>query len=79
MKKNHAKRFNKAKGQAIVEYIIIIVIVAVAAFVVLGAFSDRIRTMIAGVAATFGATDVDVSQHSTEIVKEIDEGGIDTE
>ena len=51
------KGFKKnSKGQAIVEYIIIIVIVAVAAFVVLGAFSDRIRNMIAGATNAFGGT-----------------------
>ena len=43
---------NRRKGQAIVEYIIIIVIVAVAALTVMGLFSDRIRTIIAGVAST---------------------------
>jgi uncharacterized protein YbjQ (UPF0145 family) len=35
-------------GQTIVEYIIIIVIVAVAAFTIIGLFSDRIRTVISG-------------------------------
>ncbi len=44
---------NRRKGQAIVEYIIIIVIVAVAALTVMGLFSDRIRTIIAGVASTY--------------------------
>ena len=43
-------RRHRRKGQAIVEYIIIIVIVAVAALTVMGLFSDRIRTIIAGVA-----------------------------
>lgn len=47
---------NNAKGQAVVEYIIIIVIVAIAALVVLGAFSDQLRNMIAGVSRSLGAT-----------------------
>ena len=38
-------RRHRRKGQAIVEYIIIIVIVAVAALTVMGLFSDRIRTI----------------------------------
>ena len=52
-------RKKKTGGQAIVEYIIIIVIVAVAALTVMGIFSDRIRTIIAGVATTFGAEDAE--------------------
>ena len=66
----------KQKGQAIMEYVIIIVIVALAALVVIGAFSDRIRGMFAGVTNTLGG-DADVSQKSTEVMKEMDEGGID--
>jgi len=66
-----------AKGQAVVEYIIIIVIVAIAAFVVLGAFSDRLRTMIAGVTTTLGGT-ADVSTKSTDIAKNLTETGVDT-
>lgn len=49
------KKKKRNSGQAIVEYIIIIVIVAVAALTVMGIFSDRIRTLIAGVASTFGS------------------------
>ena len=46
------KRKN-AKGQAIVEYILIIAIVAVASMVVLGMFSDRLRNLIGGVVNSF--------------------------
>jgi Flp pilus assembly pilin Flp len=70
-------RKTNQKGQAVVEYIIIIVIVAIAAFVVLGAFSDRLRTMIAGVTTTLGGS-ADVSTKSTEIVKNLDESGVQT-
>ena len=66
----------RQKGQAIMEYVIIIVIVALAALVVIGAFSDRLRAMFAGVTNTLGG-DADVSQKSTEIAKEMDESGID--
>lgn len=52
-------RLKKEKGQAIVEYIIIIVIVAVAALTVMGIFSDRIRTIIAGAASAFGSDDAE--------------------
>ena len=71
---------NRRKGQAIVEYIIIIVIVAVAALAVLGIFSDRIRTIIAGVASTFGDTNAaqQVEDNSSaDILKDMDADGID--
>lgn len=71
----------KEKGQAIVEYVIIIVIVAVAALAVMGAFSDRIRTMIAGVSSTFGDDNAaeKVETTSVSILQDIDENGIDVE
>lgn len=47
-------RFKNQKGQAVVEYVIIIVVVALAALLVLTAFSDRLRAMIAGVTNTLG-------------------------
>jgi len=71
-------RRKRRTGQAIVEYIIIIVIVAVAALTVMGLFSDRIRTIIAGVASTFGDNNAStaVDKKSTEILKEMDKDGI---
>lgn len=71
------KRRN-CKGQAIVEYIIIIVIVAVAALTVMGIFSDRIREIIAGVATTFGAQNASsaVDTSSTTILQTIDKNGL---
>ena len=71
-----AMKKRRQKGQAIMEYVIIIVIVALAALVVIGAFSDRIRGMFAGVTNTLGG-DADVSTKSTEVMKEMDESGID--
>ena len=38
------RRASGEKGQGMVEYIIIIVIVALAALTVMGIFSDRLRT-----------------------------------
>ena len=71
------KRTN-AKGQAVVEYIIIIVIVAIAALVVLGAFSDRLRAMIGGVTTNLGGADTgDDGKTSLTKLKEIG-GGTDT-
>ncbi|MDD2404655.1 MAG: hypothetical protein GX280_09030 [Lentisphaerae bacterium] len=74
-------RFKKQRGQALVEYIIIIVIVAVVSLVVLGAFSDRIRTMIAG--ATNSLSDdedrVTVDNKSLDQLRELKEDGIESE
>ena len=71
-------RRKRRTGQAIVEYIIIIVIVAVASLTVMGLFSDRIRTIIAGVASTFGDNNASsaVDKKSTEILKDMDKDGI---
>ena len=43
-----------AGGQAILEYIIIIALVAVAALTVLGLFGDRIKALIAGTTTAIG-------------------------
>ncbi len=69
------------KGQAIVEYIIIVVIVAVAALTVLSIFSDAVRQKIAGVASIFGADNAEdaASTNSAEVLKnlEADGSGVD--
>ncbi|MCI7643753.1 MAG: hypothetical protein MST10_05270 [Lentisphaeria bacterium] len=69
------RRIKNQKGQAIVEYIIIIVIVAVAAFALLGIFSDRIRTLLAGATNTLGG-DATVDQNAADVVKDMDEDGL---
>ena len=71
-------RRKRRSGQAIVDDIIIIVIVAGAALTVMGLFSDRIRSIIAGTASTFGDNNAAqaVDKKSTEILKEMDKDGI---
>lgn len=74
------RRKRNSKGQAIVEYIIVIVIVAVAALTVMGLFSDRLRVLIAGVASTLGSTeaaDAATSKSSTQILKDMTADGIE--
>lgn len=71
-----AIRKRKQKGQAIMEYVIIIVVVSLAALVVIGAFSDRIRALFAGATNTLGG-DVSVEESSVSQMKEMDEGGIE--
>ncbi len=69
----------KTRRQTIVEYILIITLVAIAAIVVLGIFSDRIREIIAGAASTFGADDAEeaVETSSVEILQNMEAQGID--
>ena len=73
-----AIRKRKQKGQAIMEYVIIIVVVSLAALVVIGAFSDRIRALFAGATNTLGG-DASVEESSVSQMKEMDEGGIELE
>ena len=47
-RKHYGMKRRSSGGQAILEYIIIIALVAVAALTVLGLFGDRIRQLIAG-------------------------------
>ena len=77
------KKFMKKKrsGQTIVEYILIVVLVAIAALVVLGLFSDTLRKKISGVISnlTSGTESTeaqrDVQKKSEDILKDLDETG----
>ena len=73
MKSMHRKK----RGQGTVEYIIIVVLVAVAAIAVIGAFSDRIRAMFAGAATAMGSQDAadTVSTGSVDVMKNLNEDG----
>ena len=71
-------RLKRERGQALVEYIIIIVIVAVVSLVVLGAFSDRIRDMISGATTSLGGEGVENERTtSLEQLRDLKAGGID--
>ncbi len=76
------KRFGvkRAKGQAIVEYIIIIVLVALASITIIGMFSDTLREKVAGIINTFSSskdTNSALDKKSTEILKETEKEGLD--
>lgn len=69
-------KFRRQRGQALVEYVILVVVVALAALLVLTAFSDRLRDMITGVTVTLGGKeDASASKSSIDIVKELDKTG----
>ena len=76
IRRNLKKRIQR--GQAIVEYIILVVIIALGALFVLANFSDRLRSMVTGVTVTLGGQEDDsMSKSSIEIVQELDKTGAD--
>ena len=60
-RKHYGMKRRSAGGQAILEYIIIIALVAVAALTVLGLFGDRIRGLIASVTKSIGGDTSDAN------------------
>ena len=58
---NMKKALKRKEGQGMVEYIIIVAIIAVAAIAVFGLFSDRIRTMLSGATVELGGTETTVA------------------
>lgn len=66
------------RGQAVVEYIILVVVIALGALFVLANFSDRLRDMITGVTVTLGGEeDATADRSSLDIVQELDKTGVD--
>ena len=69
----------RKKGQTIIEYVLIIAIVVVAAVGILSVFSNTVRSKIAGIVKVFDP-DADTSaadQDSKEIMQELDKDGLD--
>ena len=70
------KKLNKKQsGQAILEYIIIIALVAVAALTVLGLFCDRIRGLISGSTKALGGEGEDPVESSLQNMRNMDADG----
>ncbi len=61
----------RQKGQAIVEYVIIVVIMAVAGLAILGFLSDTVRSKVAGIIYALGGTpdDTDVEVEDGDSLK----------
>ncbi len=72
-----AKR-KKTAGQAILEYIIIIAIVAIGAITVIGFFGDRIKQMFSGVTTELGsdAGQSEASKSSKEQLQNLEADGL---
>ncbi len=74
MLKRRMKR--RQKGQAIVEYVILVVVVALAAFFVLAAFSTRLRDMITGATVALGGEPAENSDKAVDqMVKDLTKEG----
>lgn len=71
---------NSKKGQTLVEYIIIVVIIAIAAIAVAGVFSDRIRALFGGATVELGgdqsAVDSATGTASEDYLQQIDKNGM---
>lgn len=78
MKKATIRNRKRQKGQAFVEYVILIAVVALAALFVLANFSDRLRDMVTGVTATLGGKS-EKPQDSLKQVQELTSEGVDVE
>lgn len=70
---------SRKSGQGMTEYIIIVVIVALAAIAVYGLFGDRIRAMVGGATVELGgdqgAVDQATSTSSADYLKSLDKSG----
>lgn len=60
------KRRNNKSGQSMVEYIIIVLIIAVAALAIVGVFSDRVRELFGFATEELGGDDSAVSEALSE-------------
>ncbi len=71
-------RQKKNLGQAIVEYIIIIAIVAIGALTVIGLFSDRIKQLFSGATSELGsdAAQSEAKKSSKDELQNMDETGM---
>ena len=77
-RKRYRMKRRSSRGQAILEYIIIIAIVAVAALTVLGLFGDRIRQLISGVTTSLGGKETNVTEGNTkDSFKQLQSDGLD--
>lgn len=74
------RRIRSKRGQGMVEYIIIVVVIALAALTVFGLFGDRIRKMLGGVVVELGGdqSEVDsaVDTASKDVLKNLDKDGL---
>ena len=73
-RKHYGMKRRSSGGQAILEYIIIIALVAVVALTALGLFGDRIRGLISSSTKAIGGETDDSNQSSLEQLRETGNG-----
>jgi len=68
------------RGQTLVEYIILVVIIAIAVISIAGVFSDRIRAMFGGATVELGGqqsqVDSALTTQSKDFLKQINKDGV---
>ena len=70
-------RRRRQKGQAFVEYVILVAVIALAALFVLANFSDRLKDMITGITVTLGGeADETADEKSKDIIKNLNADGL---
>ena len=73
---------SRKNGQTMVEYIIIVAIIAVAALAIFGVFSDRIRAVLGGATVQLGGDQTSVNTatdtKSEDFLKKIQKDGTGT-
>ena len=71
-------RRRREKGQAFVEYVILVAVIALAALFVLANYSDRLKEMITGITVTLGGeADETADTKSKDIIKNLKAEGLD--
>lgn len=76
------KRDNRRSGQTMVEYIIIVVVIGVAALAIFGIFGDTLREKFAGATSTLTTTDnrdkaqEEADKDSAEMFRAMDKTGL---
>ena len=74
------RKLNRKSGQTLVEYIILVVIIAIAIIAIAGAFSDRIRAMFGGATVELGGdqgtVDTALQTGSQDLLKKVTKDGV---
>ena len=74
------RKLRRKSGQTLVEYIILVVIIAIAVISIAGVFSDRIRAMFGGATVELGGdssqVDSALQTQSKDFLKQIKKDGV---
>lgn len=79
MKILYRKNRRRQRGQAFVEYVILVAVIALAALFVLANFSDRLRDMVNGITVSLGGEKSSNDKGALQTVQELSDSGIEAE